>query len=131
MPDKIDIIKNNKTAAYRYLAAEAAVAAVIAIILLFSIDTTAAWSAVMGGAVFIAPNWVFTGVVFRHTEADSARSILHRFFIGEMLKIFITILLFAACFILVRPLNVIALFATFLAMMVINILGLATLRTNN
>lgn len=131
MPEQIDIIKNNKTAAYRYLAAEAAVAAVIAIILLFSVDTTAAYSAVLGGAVFIAPNWLFTGVVFRQTETDSARRILHRFFIGEALKIFVTIVLFAVCFILVKPLNVISLFATFLVMMVINIIGMASLKTSN
>ena len=129
MSEHTDIIKDNKAAAYRYLAVEATVAAIIALILLISVDITAAYSALAGGVVFIAPNWLFTGLVFRQADTDQASSVLRRFFAGEALKILLTIVLFAACFILIRPLNVIALFATFVTAMVINVIGLANLTT--
>jgi len=128
--NKTDIIKDNKAAAYRFLAAEAAVTAVTAFLLFFSVNGIAAYSALLGGLVFIIPNWIFTGLVFRQAAADSARMILSRFFVGETIKILATIILFAACFILVKPINVFTLFATFIAMMVINIIGLANLKTN-
>lgn len=125
-----DLINNNKTAAYRFLVAEAAVTAVTALLLFLSIDVIAAYSALLGGMVFIVPNGLFTGLVFRQATAESANMILRRFFVGEAIKILATIVLFAACFILVKPMNVIALFSTFVAMMVINIIGLATLKTS-
>lgn len=131
MSDQTVIIEKNKTAAYRFLAAEAAVTVVTAVILFISIDVIAAYSAILGGLVFIVPNWLFTGIVFRQVTGDSARMILRRFFVGEAIKIFGTILLFAACFILVEPVNVISLFATFMVMMVINIIGLANLKTSD
>jgi len=124
-------IKNNKAAAYRFLVAEAAVTAVTAFLLFLSVDGIAAYSAILGGLVFIIPNWLFTGLVFRQAAAESARSILRRFFVGEGVKILATILLFAACFILVKQINVITLFATFVVMMVINIIGLANFKTSN
>ena len=131
MPEHSDIIITNKAIAYRYLVIEAAVTAVIALILLISMGKTAAYSALLGGAVFIMPNWLFTGVVFRRSDEDTARRILNRFFVGEALKIFVTIVLFALCFMFIRPLNVIALFATFILVMIINVIGLASFRTGN
>jgi len=129
--EQSDIIKTNKAVAYRYLAVEAAVTAAIALILLISVDVTAACSAILGGVVFILPNWLFTGLVFRQSDSDTARGILYRFFVGEALKIFVTIVLFAACFIMIRPLNIMALFATFIVTMVINVVGLANFKTGN
>jgi len=128
--EQTDIITINKAVAYRYLAVEAAVTAVIALILLLSVDMTAACSAMLGGVVFIAPNWLFTALVFRQSGGDTAGSILQRFFVGEALKILVTIVLFAACFTLIRPLNIMALFATFIITMVINVIGLANFKTN-
>lgn len=131
LSEQTDIIKINKAAAYRFLAVEAVVAAVIALILLVYMDMTAARSALLGGVVFIAPNWLFTGLVFRQSNGETAQRILHRFFVGEALKILVTIVLFALCFILFKPLNVIALFATFMVTMIINVVGLANLKTSN
>jgi ATP synthase protein I len=131
LSERSDIIITNKAVAHRYLAIESAVTAVIALILLISMGKTAAYSALLGGAVFIMPNWLFTGVVFRRSDEDTARRILHRFFVGEALKIFVTIALFALSFMFVRPLNVIALFATFILVMIINVIGLAAFKTSN
>lgn len=131
MSEQTDIITINRAVAYRYLAVEAAVTFVIALILLVSVDMTAACSALLGGAVFIAPNWLFTGLVFRQMDGDTAQRILYRFFVGEALKIFVTIVLFALCFIFIRPLNVFALFGTFILTMMINVTGLAKLKTSD
>lgn len=130
MSEQIDIIKINQAAAYRYLAIEATVTAVIALILLIYMDMIAARSALLGGVVFIVPNGLFTRLVFRQADGDTARRILNRFLVGEALKICVTIVLFALCFIFIKPLNVIALFATFIITMVINVIGLANLKTS-
>ncbi len=128
MQDLQDNVKN-KIDAYKILAVGAAITAIIALLLYKNVDVVAAYSAVLGGLAFIAPNALFAKYVFRHSAAESAGLIVRWFYVGEAIKIIATIFIFAACFILVKPLNVTVLFAVFITMMAVNIIGLAYLGT--
>ena len=116
---------NNKIAAYKILAVGMAITSLIALLLLISVDVAAAYSAGLGGVAFIAPNVLFTKYAFRHAATASASLMVRWFYVGEAIKIIATIFIFAACFILVKPLNVAVLFAVFITMMAVNITGLA------
>jgi len=119
----------NKLAAYKILAVEASITIVLAFLLLMSVDAVIAYSVALGGLAFVIPNTFFARYVFRYSAAESLSLAIRWFYIGEAVKIIMTVLIFAACFIWVKPLNVIALFATFLIMMLVNAIGLALLKT--
>ena len=128
MHEQTDNIRN-KLAAYKILAVEASITIVLAFLLLMSVDAVIAYSVALGGLAFVIPNTFFARYVFRYSAAESVSLAIRWFYIGEAVKIIMTVLIFAACFIWVKPLNVIALFATFLIMMFVNTIGLALLKT--
>ncbi|MCZ6524952.1 MAG: ATP synthase subunit I [Gammaproteobacteria bacterium] len=128
MHEQKDNIRN-KLAAYKILAVEASITIVLAFLLLMSVDAVIAYSVALGGLAFVIPNTFFARYVFRYSAAESLSLAIRWFYIGEAVKIIMTVLIFAACFIWVKPLNVIALFATFLIMMFVNAIGLALLKT--
>ncbi len=128
MHEQKDNIRN-KLAAYKILAVEASITIVLAFLLLMSVDAVIAYSVALGGLAFVIPNTFFARYVFRYSAAESLSLAIRWFYIGEAVKIIMTVLIFAACFIWVKPLNVIALFATFLIMMLVNAIGLALLKT--
>ena len=128
MHEQKDNIRN-KLAAYKILAVEASITIVLAFLLLMSVDAVIAYSVALGGLAFVIPNTFFARYVFRYSAAESLGLAIRWFYIGEAVKIIMTVLIFAACFIWVKPLNVIALFATFMIMMFVNAIGLALLKT--
>lgn len=56
---------------------------------------TAAWSALLGGAICIIPNGIFAHLALRHAGARAARQIARAFYLGEALKLILTGVLFA------------------------------------
>jgi len=102
---------------------------VLALLLLLSVDAVAAYSVVLGGLAFIIPNALFARYVFRHSAAESADLAVRWFYVGEVIKLIVTVLIFAACFNLIKPLNAIAMFATFVGIMVINLIGVSYMGT--
>jgi len=70
----------------------------------------AAYSALSGGAAYILPNGLFVNYSFKHSAAESAHLALQGLFIGEGLKLLATALFFALCFVLIKPIAVLALF---------------------
>jgi len=87
------------------------------------------YSALLGGAVYVLPNFYFVRCAFRKAESQTPQSMMNWFYLGEVLKIFLTIALFAMCFALVKPLHVPALFAAYVVMMVVNLTGMALVKT--
>ena len=73
-------------------------AALFAIV--FSIN--AASSALLGGLVCIIPNAYFASRLFKYQGARAAKLIVNSFYKGEALKIFLSIVLFTAVFVLCR-----------------------------
>ena len=115
---------NNKLAAYKVLLVIAIITAAIAIILMLSVGHVAAYSAALGGIVCILPNLLFARFAFRYSAADSARLVMKWFYIGEAIKIIVTILIFSLSLIWLKDLNFAAMFITYIIALMLNIHGL-------
>lgn len=118
---------NNRAAAYRMLAVEAGLIAIFALLLFVIIDATTARSSFMGGLTFVLPNALFTGYVFRQSAADSAHKAVRWLYVGEGIKLLSTVIMFAACFMWIRPLHAGFFFVTYGLLLVINMAGNAYL----
>lgn len=70
-------------------------------------------SAVLGGLVCIIPNAFFANKLFKHQGARAAKQIVNNFYKGEALKIFLSIFLFTAVFVLCR-ITPLAFFASYI-----------------
>jgi len=86
------------------------------------------YSALLGSAVYIFPNIYFVRCAFRKAESQTPQTMMNWFYLGEALKILLTIVLFAMCFALVKPLHVPVLFASYIVMMVVNLVGMALVK---
>ena len=115
---------NNKLAAYKVLFAIALVIAVIAIALLVIVGRVAAYSSFLGGIACLLPNLLFARFAFRHSAADSVGLAMRWFYIGEAIKIIVTILIFALSLLWIKNLNFAAMFITYIVALMLNIHGL-------
>ncbi|RNL66441.1 ATP synthase subunit I [Zhongshania marina] len=97
----------------------------LASVILFPLDKVAAYSTVIGGMISVVPNAYFARQVFRYAGAAFAREVARSFYRGESGKFVTTVLLFAATFALVQPLQVFVLFLAYLAVMLLNAVLLA------
>ncbi len=116
-----------KAAAYRLLGVQIAVATITAVLFYLFMGRVAAWSALIGGFAYIIPNAWFFRLVFRDSVQTSPAAIVGRLYVGEAVKLVLTGIVFAACFLLVKPLQVGALFMVYVMMILINLAGLAKL----
>lgn len=57
-------------------------------------DVLAAKSAMLGGAIYVLPNFVFTKHAFRYMGARQSRDVASSFALGELLKLLLTIVFF-------------------------------------
>ena len=97
-------------------------------ILAIPLDGVIAWSIVLGGLISVVPNAYFARQVFRFAGAKYAREVARAFYLGESGKYLATMLLFAATFLWVKPLNVLVLFMAYLAMTLVNAFLVARFR---
>ncbi len=112
-------------AAYRILTGEFALTGLFALFFWVLSGGVAAYSSLLGGLAYIVPNIFFVMYAFKYSAAESAPMALGGLFIGESLKLVATAILFALCFVLVKPLHVVALFATFVTMVLMNLAAIA------
>jgi ATP synthase protein I len=108
-----------RPAIYRLIGAQAGATLIISLGFLLK-DQVAAYSALLGGFIFVLPNIYFAEKAFAHTGARAARQIVNSFYKGEAVKIALTAVLFTVVFVLVKPLNVLALFVTFIIVLTTN-----------
>ncbi len=123
-----DEIINNRSTANRMLIIEAAT--VILCGLLFFVFTRLefAYSVILGGLAFIVPNAIFAWFSLKPAVAgSSSKSTLAWFFVGEAVKIVSTIMIFALCFIMIKPLNIGLMFVSYGFVLLLNLAGLAIL----
>lgn len=113
-----------KTTAYRILAIEAMLTAVVALLLFITVNSVVAYSAAIGGLTYIVPNYYFAKYVFRHSAAESANLAVRWFYTGEAVKLMATAVIFAAAFLSIKPLNAAALFLTYILMWLLNLRGI-------
>ncbi|WP_232048486.1 ATP synthase subunit I [Legionella adelaidensis] len=70
----------------------------IAAVMFVWLGKIASLSAIYGGLVSIVPSLFFARTLFRYQGARAAKQIVNSFYKGELLKIFLSILLFALVF---------------------------------
>ena len=113
-----------KAAAYKLLGVELVISIITALLLLVFFGDVPAYSGLLGGLAYILPNAYFVLYAFREKGPETPHAIVIKFYIGEAGKFILTAVIFALCFMLVKPLNVIALFVMFVLMYIINLAGL-------
>ena len=87
---------------------------------LLLVDWTVAKSSLIGGAIAVGSNWFFARWAFRYAGARAARQVAHSFYVGETGKFLLTVIMFAASFAVIRPLNAVSIFSTYLFMVLVN-----------
>lgn len=103
---------------------EAAIALSIFVILMVFDQALVAKSIFTGFICFSLPTIFFTLRMWRYTGAKYARQVARSFYIAEMGKYGLTVVCFAASFILLQPLEVSALFAAYVFFAIIHQIAL-------
>lgn len=75
----------------------------------------AAYSALLGGLICALPHAYFIWRAFRYRGATKSSQVVQSFYQAEAWKFVLTMLCFAVIFQLVEPLNILALFISFMA----------------
>lgn len=73
-----------------------------------------AYSALLGGLLYLVPNLYFTWRALGNRHDRSARHVLVSMYASEIGKMMLAVALFSATFLLVRPLSPFSLFGTFI-----------------
>jgi ATP synthase protein I len=92
----------------------------VAVLLLISagllwVNTTAAYSALLGGLISVGPSYYFARQAFRFRGARFARHIARSFYVGATGKFALTACAFGAVFATVKPLNAALLLSAYAA----------------
>lgn len=90
---------------------------------LLAYDQIIGWSLAAGGMVAIVPQAYFAMLAFRWRGASSARAIARSSYAGETGKFLLSVAGFAVVFAAVRPIDGLAVFAGYMAMLTIQIIG--------
>lgn len=122
MNTESEFIKN-KVAAYTTIAIQIAVTLLVALLISITTGKVAGYSALLGGVASILPSAIFARCAYRYSAADSPSSVMRWFMIGEAVKVITTVLIFAVCLTQVKPLSMPVMFATYLLVMFVNLVG--------
>jgi ATP synthase protein I len=90
---------------------------------LLAADKVCAYSVFSGGLIAILPQAYFAALAFRWRGARSARAIARSSYAGQVGKFLLSVAGFAAVFVALRPIDAPAVFAGYLLMLVIQIIG--------
>lgn len=97
------------------LLAQAGVAVVLAGLLGLWLGKVVGVSTLLGGMIAVVPNAFLAARLIAPRRSDNAVAVLRSAWIGELGKLALTAILFAAIFVTVRPLAAPAVFAGFIA----------------
>jgi ATP synthase protein I len=97
------------------LLAQACVSFVVAAVFWAWMGATAGMSALLGGVAVVVPNGFLAARLLWPSRDESMTTIMRSAWIGEIGKLLLTVLLFAAIFGAVRPLDPVAVFCGFIA----------------
>lgn len=81
---------------------------------LLVLDMVWFWSALTGGMIATLASAYFAWKVFAQQQQTTPEQILARYYAAEVSKIILTIMLFAAAILMIKPLSIIALMGTYL-----------------
>ena len=108
----------------RVLVAQIGIGAVLAAVLWGLYGPVAGYSALLGSLACVIPN-AFLALRLAIPRRDpGAKALMRAAWVGEFGKLALTVLIFSFVFVLVKPLNVAALFAGFIASQLMTFAGL-------
>ena len=110
----------------KILLAQTLLSVALAVVFGSAMGRTAAISVLLGGALCVLPNAFLARRLLSKKAVSSPRRALRAAWLGEIGKLVITAVLFAAVFIHVRPLNPALLFLSFITAQGIVLLALIT-----
>ena len=93
-------------------------------LVLWSIGTVEAYSALLGGLICVIPNAYLAGRLLLKSGSGDSQGFLRAAFAGEAIKLLLMGALFALVFQYVKPLNVLVLFVGFIAAISVQWMGL-------
>ena len=86
----------------------------------YTVGKVHALSALLGGFIFILPNYFFVRQSFAYSGARATRQIVNAFYKGESIKFSLIIVLFALAYTFVKPLEPLAMLIAFIAVQMTN-----------
>ena len=87
---------------------------------LMLVDLETAYSALLGGAIYLLPTLYFADRALRFSAGQSAKHALAEMYMSQIWKMALMTVGFAAVFITIQPLNPFSLFGTFILMQILN-----------
>lgn len=96
---------------------QAVLGVAVSLILLLHNPATA-WSALLGAGLYLLPNLYFADRALRFSKGQTAGRALAEMYVSQIWKMAISIVAFAAVFILIQPLNPFSLFGTFILLQI-------------
>ena len=109
---------------------QACVVLTVAILMSFIIDFDWGVSALIGGGIFVLSNTAFAICAFLFSGARSSQRVVASFFGGEVLKIFLTVILFSFVFLYIEV-ELVPLTLTYLLALGINFFAPVLFINNN
>ena len=92
------LARRGRWSAYKLVMMQAAVAGGASILFFAVWGVQFGYSALAGGSIAVLPNFVFATLAFSHSGASSSGKVVKSFFLGEAIKLLLTIVLFALVF---------------------------------
>lgn len=80
--------------AYRWIIISAAVACIISMPIFIFVGVDAGYSALLGGGTWVMPNFYMANRFFANVSAHAATQIIKRFYLSEVIKLFLIGILF-------------------------------------
>ena len=108
----------------KVLIGQIGVGTALAAVLWGLLGPVAGYSALLGSLTCVIPNAFLALRLIAPRRDPGARALVRAAYIGELGKLGLTVLMFSIVFVLVRPLNVAALFAGFIAAQLMTFAGL-------
>ncbi|HEY7864808.1 MAG TPA: ATP synthase subunit I [Psychromonas sp.] len=93
MVDKL--AKDSQKAGLKLVGFQLLLVLFIALILTVFSSTKSGYSGLAGGMTFILPNLIFVLMTFAHAGASKSKLILRGFYVGEAIKLTLTVILFS------------------------------------
>lgn len=124
------LARPGRNIAKRLVLLQAGVVLATAIAMVFAINVDWGISALIGGGIFVVANAVFASCAFLFSGARAAKFIVASFFSGEVLKISLTVVLFALVYLYVEV-ELVPLKLTYLLALGVNILAPVLFINNN
>jgi ATP synthase protein I len=114
--DQLDLKQQNQAScqqALRFIITQLA-ATIVLFVVSLTFDFTIAYSSLTGGLIATLANAWFALKVYRVKPTVTPEILLSTFYVGEIYKFIFTGAMFIMAFVLIKPLNVVALLVTYL-----------------